>query len=89
MVSGEYIFLEIDQPETGISYGGHVSCMISTTYGNFVQDLPYKVTIFLISANQKQELTMATMLLSYQDEMRKSYRGPSTDSSYKILLYLA
>jgi hypothetical protein len=23
------------------AYGGHISCMISTKYGNFVQDLSY------------------------------------------------
>ena len=35
----------------------------------------------LISANQKQKLLMATMVLSNQDEMRKSYRGFSVDDS--------
>jgi len=32
---------------------------------------------------------MVTMFLSHRDAMRKSYRGPSTDASCKILLYLA
>jgi hypothetical protein len=32
---------------------------------------------------------MAIMFLSYGDEMRQSYRGPSIDASCKILLYLA
>jgi hypothetical protein len=42
-----------------------------------------------ISANQKQELPMATMFLSNTNETRKSYRGPSIDASCKMLLYLA
>ena len=32
---------------------------------------------------------MATMFLSNQDEMRKSYKGPSIDTSCRISLYLA
>jgi len=54
---------------------GHISCMICTIYGNFVQYLPNIIPtsnnllcllvseekIFKISANQKQELTIATM----------------------------
>jgi hypothetical protein len=29
------------------------------------------------------------MFLSKQDEMRQSYRGPSIDDSYQVLLHLA
>ena len=36
----EKIFL-IGQSQTRTAYGGHVSYMISTQYGNFVQDLPF------------------------------------------------
>jgi hypothetical protein len=32
---------------------------------------------------------MPTMFLSKQDEMRQSYRGPSIDASYQVLLHLA
>jgi len=39
---------------------------------------------FSISANQKQELHMAIMLLSNRDEMRKSHRMPSIDASCKF-----
>ena len=32
---------------------------------------------------------MLTMFLSKQDEMRQSYRGPSIDASYRVLVHLA
>jgi len=31
----------IGQSLTRTVYGGHISCMIGTKYGNCVQDLPY------------------------------------------------
>jgi len=31
----------IGQSQTRTVYGGHISCMIGTKYGNCVQDLPY------------------------------------------------
>ena len=31
----------IDQSQTRTAYDSHISCMISTAYGNCVQDLPY------------------------------------------------
>ena len=31
----------IGQSQTRTAYCGHISCMIETKYGNFVQDLPY------------------------------------------------
>jgi hypothetical protein len=33
----------IGQSQTRTAYGGHISCMISTKYGNFEQDLPYSI----------------------------------------------
>ena len=39
-----------------------------------------------MSANQKQELHMATMLWC---KMRKSYRGPAIDVSYQFSVHLA
>jgi len=32
---------KIGQSQTRTAYCGHISCMIGTKYGNFVQDLPY------------------------------------------------
>jgi hypothetical protein len=36
----EKIFL-IGQSQTRTAYGGHISCMIGTKYGNCLQDFPY------------------------------------------------
>jgi len=47
-----------------------------------------KENFFSISANQKQELHMAIMLLSNRDEMRKSHRMPSIGASYKMSMDL-
>jgi len=41
----------IGQSQTRTAYDGHTSCMISTKYGNFVQDLPYIISNLLQSNN--------------------------------------
>jgi len=33
-------FLEIDQPETRIAYGGHVFLLIGTKLATFIENLP-------------------------------------------------
>ena len=40
LVSEKIFFLEIDQPETKIAYGGHVSGLIGTKLAICIKDLP-------------------------------------------------
>jgi hypothetical protein len=39
--------------------------------------------------NQNQELSMAAMFLTDQDEISNLYRGPSIDASYQVSVHLA
>jgi hypothetical protein len=40
-------------------------------------------------ANQKQELPVAAILMTYWDEMSNLYRVPSIDASYQVSVHLA
>ena len=86
----------IGQSQTRTVYGGHISCMIGTTYGKCVQNLPYIIPTkykfivppsfrgeyLLFAVNQKRGFPWRPCFFSNRDEMRK-------DAFYKMLLYLA
>ena len=59
----EHFYL-IGQSQTRIAYGSHISCMISTKYENFVQDLPY------IIPTKKQFIVHPSFLYFCQSEIR-------------------
>jgi hypothetical protein len=41
------------------------------------------------SANQKQESSVVAMFVNGSERNEQSYRGPSIDVSYKVLVHLA
>ena len=44
---------------------------------------------FFQSANQKQELPVATMFVNGLGQNKQIYRGPSIDASYHVSVHLA
>jgi hypothetical protein len=93
-------FIEINQSETRIACGGHVSQWIGTKCLFFLEDdIPlmlqfiwpssFKGEDFKKLANQKQESPVAAMFLTDRDEMSILYRGPSTYASYQVSVHLA
>jgi hypothetical protein len=44
---------------------------------------------FFKSASQKQELPVAAMFVNQSGRNEQSYRGPSIDASYQVLVCLA
>jgi hypothetical protein len=93
----------IGQLQTRTAYGGHISCMIGTKYGilyrishtSFLQSnnslclLVSEENIFLNFNQSETRIVNGDHGWSIRDEMMKSRGGPSTDASYKMLLYLA
>jgi hypothetical protein len=55
----------------------------------FIWTSSFRGEDFFKSAYQKQELPVATCLLTDRDEMNNLYRGPSIDASYQVSVYLA
>ena len=48
-----------------------------------------KIFFFQKLTDQKQELPVAVMFLTYQTEMSSLYRGPAIDASYQVSVHLA
>ena len=86
-------FFLIGQSQTRIAYGSHISFMIGMKYGHFVQDLPYIVTTRLqfikppsfrgedFQPIRNKNCPWRPYFFTNEDEMRKSYKGPSVDVS--------
>jgi len=92
-------FFSIGQSQTRTAYGGHITCMIGTKYGNFVQDLQYSNNslCLLVSGEffffnyqpiRNKNCPWGTMFF-VQSWWNEEISRPSIDGSCKILLYLA
>ena len=64
-----------------------MSILLPTMF-RFIWPSSFRGEEFLKSANQKQELPVATMLLTDRDEISNLNRGPSIDASYKVSVHL-
>ena len=62
--------------------------MLPTKF-RFIWPSGFRVADFKKSANHKQELSVAAILLMDLDKMRNLYKGPSIDASYQVSVQLA
>ena len=87
---GEVFFKEIDQPETRIAYGGHVSLRIwmSNHYRGPSMDAPYQVTAHLAKRFQRRRLKCEKLT---DDERRTIIYGTNVNKSvyfFNISIFL-
>ena len=96
-------FLEINQSETRIAFGGHVCQRIGTKLAIFIKDFPRMLPttfrfiwpsgfrgedFFRNQPIRNKNCLWWPCLLTDQDKMSNLYRGPSIDASYQVSLYL-
>jgi hypothetical protein len=46
----------IGKSQRRTAYGGYITCMIGTKYGNFVENLPYKVKMSSLLVSEEKNL---------------------------------
>ena len=100
---GKY-FLEINQSETRIACGGHVSNRIGTKLALIVEDLPRMLPTkfrFIWASGFRGEdffrnhpirnnnCLWRPCFITDKNEMSNLYRGPSIDASYQVVVHLA
>ena len=97
-------FLEINQSETRIAFGGYVCQRIGTKLAIFIKDFPrmlptkfrfiwprgFREDDFLeINKSETRIACGGHVLLTDRDEMSNLYRGHAIDASYQVSVHLA
>jgi len=93
-------FLEIDEPETRIAYGGRLCKQMNNINRGHSIDASYPVSVHLIKLSQRRRFFRNwptrnknclrwPCLLTDRDELSNFYRLPSIYASYKVSVHLA
>ena len=97
-------FLEINQSETRIAFGGHVCQRIGTKLAMFIKDVPRMLPtkfrfiwqssfrgedFFRNQPIRNKNCLWRPCLLTDRYKISNLYRGPAIDASYQVSVYLA